>query len=104
MLVRALRTVPLWGLPRLRAVLVGRARAVQAAAGRSGERVWGWRTVAGRTYAWRIQSETGDRGWRHQVACIAARTSSMCLRRVIWLGVLGVPAAHGAGLAATKVS
>lgn len=39
-----------------------------------------------------------------QVARIAARTSSMRMRRVIWLGVLGVPAAHGAGLAATKVS
>ena len=56
--------------------------------------------MAGRTYARRIQPETGDRGWRHQVA----RTSSMRLRRVIWLGVLGAPAAHGAGLAATKVS
>lgn len=41
----------------------GRARAVQAVAGRSGERVWGWRAPAGRTYAWRVQSETGDRGW-----------------------------------------
>ena len=39
-----------------------------------------------------------------QVARIVARTSSMRLRRVIWLGVLGVPAAHGALLAATKVS
>lgn len=41
--------------------------------------------MAGRTYARRIQSETGDGGWRHQVARIAARTSSMRLRRVIWL-------------------
>jgi len=32
--VRALRTVPLWGLLRLHAVLVGRARAVQAVAER----------------------------------------------------------------------
>ena len=51
--------------------------------------MWGWRTMAGRTYARRIQPETGDRGWRHQVARIAARTSSMRLRRVIWLGCPG---------------
>ena len=54
-----------------------------------GERVWGWRAPAGRTYARRIQPETGDRGWRHRVARIAARTSSMRLRRVIWLGCHG---------------
>ena len=41
--------------------------------------------MSGRTYARRMQSETGDRGWWHQVA----RTSSMRLRRVIWLGCPG---------------
>ena len=89
--MRALRTVPLW--VRRTCVLCsrGRARAAQTVAGRSGERAWGWHAMAGRTYARRIQSETGDRGWRHQVARIAARTFSMRLRRVIWLGRPGCP-------------
>ena len=49
-------------------------------------RVWGWRTMAGRTCARRIRSETGDRSW---LSRIAARTFSMLLRRVIWLGCPG---------------
>lgn len=82
----------------------GRARAAQTVAGRSGERAWGWHAMAGRTYARRIQSETGDRGWRHQVARIAARTFSMRLRRVIWLGRPGCTRSPRRALPATKVS
>ena len=90
--------LPLWVLPRLRAVLAGaRPR------GSWKEAV----NACGGGTLWRGERAPGAYGLKRVIGAgcrRVARTSSMRLRRVIWLGVLGVPAAHGAGLAATKVS